>query len=90
MDSRREFAAEYRIRSRPPSVGQEPSQIWSSSCRKVQVLLGQYKQARNAAALVEGVLELLTTANAMHLLPGFQAFVPPQDRHLLQVHCSSS
>ena len=56
-------------------------------CRKVQALLGQYKQARDAAALVEGVLGLLQAAQAMHLLPGFQAFVPQQDRHLLQAHC---
>ena len=56
-------------------------------CRKVQALLGQYKQARDAAALVEGVLALLQAAQAMHLLPGFQAFVPLQDQHLLQAHC---
>ena len=59
------------------------------ACRKVQLLLGQYKQARDAVVLVEGVLDLLQTARAMHLLPGFQAFVPPQDRHLLQKHCTS-
>ncbi len=51
--------------------------------RQVQMLLGKYKQARDAVALVEGVLALLRAAKATHLLPGFQAFVPPQDRHLL-------
>ena len=75
--------------SRTPILAHgDPSRPLCLCRRKVQVLLGQYKQARNAAALVEGVLELLKAAMGMHLLPGFQAFVPPQDRHLLQAHCN--